>query len=117
MGGYVGLAKYLECATCAQPLFVASSGLFGQRIILPKKPPPGAFTDDRGHATTFQCYHCAGKEPKTIPTIHPNGQSISYFKISELEDADDLHELIREEGDYNARDEIANIYQQQQTKK
>jgi hypothetical protein len=114
--GYVGLAKHFICTTCRNYIFRGSSGYFGQKLILNKLAPPGGLKDEAGHAITFQCINCIGKDPLVVPVVQPSGDSIKHINVSDLPDAQDKKEIIRVEGDYNARQEIAEIGKQATTK-
>ncbi len=108
--GYIGLAKYFICTTCLNAIFRGSTGHFGHKIILNKMAPPGGIKDEQGHQIAFQCIECVGKDPIVAPVI--SGEGVKHVKISELTDAEDKKEITRVEGDYNARQEIAEIGKQ-----
>lgn len=116
MGGYVGLAKHFICSSCLNPIFRGSSGHWGQRLVLNKVAPPGGLRDESNHAITFQCPDCTGREPIVFPVVHPNGEVVNHFNISELVDHQDKAEVKREFGDYDNRQERAEINKQAQIK-
>jgi hypothetical protein len=119
LGPYVGLAKHFVCSSCLNHIFGGSTGHWGQKLILPKVAPARAVNDGTGHAVVFQCADCASqnKEPVVYPIVHPNGELVNHFNISELQDSPDKKEITRAFGDYDNRETMEEMRKQSQTKK
>jgi len=62
----------------------------------------------------FQCADCVtqNREPHVYPLIHPNGEIVDHFNISELPNASDQTEIKRAFGDYDNRDTMKEIAKQ-----
>jgi hypothetical protein len=119
LGPFVGLANQFQCATCLNAIFRGSTGHFGQKIILNHKlAAPGGLRDNAGHAVTFQCGDCAGREPILAPIVHPNGALVNHINISELKDSGEKPEIKTEVGDYDLRkDQVKEVKQAMEQKK